>query len=361
MSGGNEEDGAEKSFDPTPEKLRKAREEGQIPKSNDLNAAAVYTGMLAVALTFGGPAVLRTAESLMALIANAADLSHNMFSGEPRAVMGPALFAAVAPMVVWFIIPAALVLLVLLGQQALAFTPKNLVPKLSRISILSNAKQKFGRSGLFEFAKSATKLAIYCLIAWLFLRARSAEIIGVMRAGPGQVVMAMADIVVDLLLYVALVAISIGGIDFFWQRMEHHRKNMMTRKEIRDEQKDSEGDPEFKQKRRQKGQQIALNSMLADVPEADVVIVNPTHYAVALSWDRNGREPPKCVAKGVDEIAGKIRELAIEHGVPIHSDPPTARALHGILEIGDSIHNEHFAAVAAAIRFADDMRRRARM
>jgi flagellar biosynthetic protein FlhB len=116
----------------------------------------------------------------------------------------------------------------------------------------------------------------------------------------------------------------------------------------------------MKQERRQRAYDIAMNQMMADIPEADVVIVNPTHYAVALKWDRARGTAPKCVAKGVDEIAAKIREIAAEHGVALHSDPPTARAIHATVEIGDEIRPEHYRAVAAAIRFAEAMRKKAR-
>jgi flagellar biosynthetic protein FlhB len=127
-----------------------------------------------------------------------------------------------------------------------------------------------------------------------------------------------------------------------------------------DEQKESEGDPHFKGQRRQRGIGIAMNQMLADVAKADVVIVNPTHYAVALSWNRGSTRAPVCVAKGTDEIAARIREMAAEHAVPIRRDPPTARALYASVEIGEEIGREHFRAVAAAIRFAEGLRRKAR-
>ncbi len=136
------------------------------------------------------------------------------------------------------------------------------------------------------------------------------------------------------------------------------RKNRMSDKEIRDEMKDAEGDPHMKQQRRQRGQEIAMNQMLSDVPKADVIVVNPTHYAVALQWSRNQGEAPVVTAKGVDEVARRIREIAHESAIPIHRDPPTARALHASVEIGSEIAPDHYRAVAAAIRFADMIRRK---
>jgi flagellar biosynthetic protein FlhB len=124
--------------------------------------------------------------------------------------------------------------------------------------------------------------------------------------------------------------------------------------------KEAEGDPHLKQHRRMRAQELAMNQMMADVPGADVVIVNPTHYAVALAWDRGPGSAPVCVAKGRDQVAARIRETARQAGVPVHADPPTARALFATVEIGAQIAPEHYRPVAAAIRFAEAMRRKAR-
>ena len=132
----------------------------------------------------------------------------------------------------------------------------------------------------------------------------------------------------------------------------------MSFQDMKDETKDSEGDPHAKGMRRQKGQEIALNRMLQDVAKADVIIVNPTHYAVALRWKRSDRHAPVCVAKGIDEVAARIREKAAIAGVPLHSDPPTARAIYASVEIGAPVKPEHYKPVAAAIRFAEALKAR---
>jgi flagellar biosynthetic protein FlhB len=131
----------------------------------------------------------------------------------------------------------------------------------------------------------------------------------------------------------------------------------MSHKDMRDESKESEGDPHLKQARRGRAQEIAMNQMMGDVPFADVVIVNPTHFAVALKWEGSRTSAPKCVAKGVDEVALRMRTIATDANVAIHSDPPTARALFAVVEIGQEIKPEHYAAVALAIRFADTLRK----
>ncbi len=138
----------------------------------------------------------------------------------------------------------------------------------------------------------------------------------------------MMTLLFRFIFIVITIALAIGAADYLWQYAEHMRKNRMSRKEIQDETKDAEGDPHVKQQRRQRAQEIATNQMMAEVPKADVVIVNPTHFAVVLKWSRRSGSAPVCVAKGVDEVAAAIRTTAGQSGVPIHSDPPTARALH---------------------------------
>lgn len=157
-----------------------------------------------------------------------------------------------------------------------------------------------------------------------------------------------------------IISIGFSVVDFLWKRHEHHRKNRMSRKEMEDEHKESEGDPHMKAARRQKAVDLATRQMLADVARADVVVVNPTHYAVALEWKRGSGRAPVCLAKGVDEVAARIRERARDNKVPVWSDPPCARAIFASVDIGQEIRREHFAAVAAAIRFAEQMREKAR-
>jgi flagellar biosynthetic protein FlhB len=169
----------------------------------------------------------------------------------------------------------------------------------------------------------------------------------------------MLEMAGRFMIIVFLVMVVLGSVDLAWQHAEHQRKHRMSRKEMTDEQKESEGDPYLKGRRRDKGIEIATNRMMAEVPKADVVIVNPTHFAVALKWDRETGSAPVCVAKGVDEVALRIRATAMEAGVPVRHDPPTARVLYRMVDIDQEIAPEHYRAVAVAIRFADRVRGRA--
>jgi flagellar biosynthetic protein FlhB len=358
MSG--QDDDSDKSFDPTPQKLLEARKKGEVAKSVDLQTAAAYAGLTLAFLALGAQVIQSFGTHLQVMIDQADSLSRVMFDGAPGAPMGGILWYSALAMVPVFALPAVAVLGVILAQNAFVMAPTKLQPKLSRVSLVENAKQKFGRSGFFEFGKSFAKLVIYSACLAIFLNARLPEMISVVHSEPGIVVQLLAELCIAFLLVVVLVSTCIGGIDALFQHQEHIRKNRMSRKEIMDETKNSEGDPHIKQERRARAQAIAAQQMMSDVPAADVVIVNPTHYAVALKWAREAGSAPTCVAKGVDEIAMRIREVAMENGVPIHSDPPTARALHAVTDVGHEIAPDHYQAVAAAIRFADQMRDRAR-
>ena len=358
MSG--EDDEGEKQFEPSQKKLDDARKKGEIAKSADLTTAAAYGGFLLVSMTIGPAALIGLSTAMSVLLGQSHDLAVEMFAGAGPAFHAGILrevFRGTAP---WFVFPAVLAVLAVIAQRAVLFTPSKIAPKLNRISPLSGIKNKFGRQGLFEFFKSMTKLIIYSVIMGFFLVGQMDRILGSIRLPPALVLAELGRMVVALAAIVLLVALVLGGIDYLWQRAEHIRKNRMSHKEMMEEHKQSEGDPIMKQQRRQRGQEIAMNKMLADVPTADVVIVNPTHFAVALKWDRSAAAAPVCVAKGVDEIAARIRELAHENAVPLHSDPPTARALHASVDIGQEITPDHYQAVAAAIRFAETIRQKAR-
>jgi flagellar biosynthetic protein FlhB len=186
------------------------------------------------------------------------------------------------------------------------------------------------------------------------------EIVGVVKSDPFGVVAALSSNTTKLVTIVVIVSGIIGGLDYIWQYSELMKKNRMSHKEIVDEHKDSEGDPYMKQARRSRAQEIAGNQMMSDVSKADVVLVNPTHYAVALKWNRANGEAPVCVGKGVDEIARTIREIAQENGVPLHLDAPATRALYASTDVGQMIAPEHYKPVAAAIRFSEEMRPRAK-
>lgn len=360
MSDKQEDSGQEKSHEPTPSRIDKARREGDVAQSKEANAAAVYVGFylaLAVAST-GAAATLSFA--LSRLFERPQQFAEQAFASDPGAFIQALSGIGLQAVTPFFALPALGVLAALFAQQAITFAPTKIKPKFNRLSIIANAKKKFGPDGLSEFAKSAVKLLAICVIFGAVFAGRFA-ILPVDSRMPAQGL--PAAILREGVIFAGLIVLfsaALAMVDLPWARHRHNEKLKMTLEELKKEMKEQEGDPTMKQSRRERGQAIARNRMMKDVPDADVVIVNPTHYAVALKWERAGGGAPVCVAKGVDEVAFKIREVATMSGVPIHSDPPTARAIHATVEIGDEIDRDHYAAVAAAIHFADAMRKKVR-
>ena len=350
---------SDKPFDATPKKLEDARTKGEIVRSQDLNTAVIYGGFLLSGAILA-PWLVENLGQLTQISLGQAEVIAPLVLGPGGD--GPAvglLSGSLLATGTIVMIPAGLLLLALIAQRALLFTPSKLAPKLNRLSPIGNAKQKYGPQGLFQFAKSAAKLALVSIFLALYLWARAETILASLYGTAGQLLELLGRLSLDFLMVVAGMTAVIGVVDWFWEWSQLQLRNRMTRQEVMDESKSSEGDPHMKQQRRARGQDIAMNQMIGDVPDADVVVVNPTHYAVALKWDRAGGGVPVCVAKGVDEVAKRIREAASEAAVPIFSDPPTARALHASIDIGAPIEPDHYRAVAAAIRFADLMRSKA--
>ncbi len=350
----------DKPFAPTQRKLDDARSKGNVARSNDLNAAVAYAGLVLAAVIWGGAMLSGFGMALTGFFSDRLWQAVDLRSGSTVALTtGPILeaFLALSPV---FLFPLVLVLAGILAQRTMIFYGGNLSPKLSRLSPIENAKKKFGRSGLFEFFKSFLKLSLYSLLLAFYIYKREPQMIASAMLDAHQVILLLGELSVGFFLVVLAIAACLGIIDYAFQKAEHLRNLRMSHKEMMDEHKNSEGDPTMKQRRRQRAQELSQVQMLQKVKDADVVIVNPEHYAVALAWTRAPGSAPECVAKGVDELALTIRRLAAENAVPIYPEPPTARALFATVDIGQEIAPEHYGPVAAAIRFAEGLREKRR-
>lgn len=353
------EDDDTKEHAPSQKKLDDARARGDVPLSADLTAAAALGGVMLAVLAFGPAALIAIGSAGVSYLAQIDRTAGPMAGADPWGVGGWVL-AIVAPVWPLFLLPALCALLAVLGQRGLTFSADKLMPKWSRLNPIANVKRRFGGTGLFDFGKSSVKLLLVgALLGWFCLRHLPQIVLSAQLEAPMVTVLLM-DLIRAFLILICGITVAIGGLDYLWQHFDHIRRNRMSRQEMVDEFRESEGDPHMKGQRRQRAQAIATNRMLADVPKADVVLVNPTHYAVALKWNRASGRAPICLAKGTDAVAARIREAAQAAGVPIHSDPPTARALYASIDIGREINPEHYAPVAAAIRYGERMRQRAR-
>ncbi|PHR56096.1 MAG: flagellar biosynthesis protein FlhB [Robiginitomaculum sp.] len=350
-----EDSGQEKSLEASEQKLRKAREKGDVVQSTELNTVMMYIGTCLAILMLGG----MVSKGVLTLLSSMLEYPERYANGFTRAE-GDELrnwfFGSVSMRIMpFFAIPAAFVIVSMFAQQSITFSGSKIKPKLSNLSPVSNAKKKYGPGGLGEFIKSFAKLMVILVIAGFFFY-KEYEILPAYVGMSAKLLPGlMAEKMLELMLYVIIGAAAIAAIDYPAKFMRHRIKQRMTLQEARDENKESEGDPHMKAHRRRRAHEIVNTTMLQDVTSASVVIVNPTHYAVALLWDRESGEAPKCVAKGVDHMAFRIRERAKISDVPIYENPPCARALFATTEIGDIIPREHYAAVAAAIHYADTL------
>jgi flagellar biosynthetic protein FlhB len=345
-----EEDQSDKPYEASKRKLEEARKKGEIVRSQDVvNLAVLATFLIGVFVVFGGVATGIVLD-ISRFVGNGVTRSGPLDGSQVLAAVSRWIFPLLG---ILFIVPFAIIAAGLVGTGQMLFTAEKLTFKLNRISLIANAKKKYGWSGLFEFAKNVAKFAVFAsILAYLFFP-NSARLfqINIVREIPWALAN-FYETSVLLLKITVVVYVIFAGMDALWQVKEHAKKNRMSHKELKDEHKNEEGDENIRQQRRAKAEDIATNRMLLDVPKATVIITNPTHYAVALQWSGGQDAVPKCVARGTDETARKIREIAINSGVPLYRDPPTARELYATVKIGMTIDRDHYKAVAIAIQYA---------
>lgn len=342
-----EEDDSQKTFDPSQRKLEEARKKGDVPKSVDAVSVLILATATIVFLTVGGNMASKITaygriflERPHELAVDGGALSRLAFDISLN--MGAALMVLFGAMSVAAIAGHT-------GQTGLMFTTEKLMPKMDKISPVKGFKRIFGKEALIQFIKTLFKLTVLCIVTYYVLlpTAKKAELmVGIEPQALGAV---LSKIVKELLIKLLIVLAVFAAADYFIQRMNFFNRNKMSKQEMKDEFRQSEGDPLVAAKLRQIRAQKGRQRMMQKVPSATVIITNPTHYAIALKYEAGAMMAPICLAKGVDAVALKIREIAKEADVPIIEDPPLARALWKNVEIDDPIPAEHYQAVAKII------------
>ena len=252
---------------------------------------------------------------------------------------------------------AALVVAALL-QTGLVLNTKAITPDLARLSPLRGLKRIFGVRGLIEAGKSLVKLAVFGFAAYHVLASHVSELSSALLWTPGRMAQRILQMVLELMFPLLGLQVVVAGADTAWARLKHGRDLRMSKQDLRDEAKETDGNPLVKARLRQIRMARARRRMLAAVPKATVIVTNPTHYAIALAYDRGNGGAPRVVAKGVDEVAARIREMASEHRIPLVANPPLARALYQV-ELDAEIPAEYFKAVAEIIAYVWRLRSRA--
>lgn len=352
------EDKSQKTEQPTDRKLQKAKEEGDVPKSQEVSGWFTLAAGLAV-LAFMGPGVAGDlSATLSAFLARPHELSQDLGASLDLAAATAVRLIAILGLAFLALMAAAIAGNIV--QTGLLFTPSKLEPKISKLDPIQGLKRMFGPQGWMNFAKGVGKMALVAIAMFLVMWPRQGDLMALPFVAPIGLLQEVFEAAVQLLIAALIVYAVIAVADFAFQRREFIERNKMSLKEIRDEFKDTEGDPQVRAKLRQIRQERAQRRMMARVPEAAVIITNPTHYAIALEYEQGRTPAPVCLAKGTDEVALRIRELAKEHSIPIVEDPPLARGLHATAELEQPIPVEHYEAVAKVIGYVLSLKDRRR-
>ncbi|PJB01691.1 MAG: flagellar biosynthesis protein FlhB [Ignavibacteria bacterium CG_4_9_14_3_um_filter_36_18] len=343
-------DGQEKTEQATGKRLQEARDKGQVAKSTEINSLAIFvTGMFLLYL------------SQQLLSGQISKLTIYIFSSLDTLEINTAVINDYAlSAYFFFVLTLAPVLggLVVIGlvasiaQVGFKFSTKALEPKFSKFNVLKGIKNLFFSSRSFvELAKSIFKLTVISLFTYIVLEELITGASKLVDYSVDETVIFMIDAAYSLIWKIAIVYALIAASDLIFQRKKHYKEMMMTKQEIKEEGKQTEGDPLIKSKIREIQYAAARNRMMKDIPTADVVITNPTHFAVALKYEPGASSAPKVVAKGMDSLAQRIKKIAIENNIPIHEDVALARALYRACDVGDEIPTSLFKAVAQILAY----------
>ncbi|MFD1696658.1 flagellar biosynthesis protein FlhB [Roseibium aestuarii] len=352
----DDSDDSEKTEDPTQKRLRDAHEKGDVAKSQEVSTWFTLAGAVLMIGIFSPQVVSGVGGYLRGFLEHAAEIPADGLAlrallrdtGQSIAlIVGLPLLALVGMAVVGNLV-----------QHQLLFTSEPLIPKLSKVSPASGFKRLFSSESLVNFLKGLVKILIVGTLMVAVLWPHRDEMEVMIHADILVMLMETKDLALQLLAAILAVMTVVAGLDFAYQRHKWFEKQKMSLREVKEEYKQSEGDPHVKAKIRQLRMERSRKRMMAAVPDATVVITNPTHYAVALKFE-TGMTAPLCLAKGVDEVALKIRDVAKSHEIPVIENPPLARALYATVDIDTEIPEEHYKAVAEVIGFVFKMRKRA--
>ena len=342
--------GMDRTEKPTPKKLEDARKKGQVAQSREIPSAMILMTSLAV-FFFGGQSMARQLADLM----QTSFLNLNggwTHSVESVHLMTGWLFEGVLSILMPMMI-ALLLIGIVANVAQFGFNVKEdlLVPDFKKLNPFSGVKRLVSLKALVELAKSVFKIGFVALIAYLVLRQELVAIPSLVRAEVTETALYMGEVAFKIAFFVCLGLIVLAGADFAYQRWQHRKNLMMTKQDVREERKQSDGNPQVKSRIRSMQMEMAQRRMMAAIPSADVVITNPTHFAIAIKFDAQAMDAPQVVAKGADYLAQRIREIAQEHDVPLVENKPLARALYSSTDIGGFIPTELYRAVAEVLAY----------
>ncbi len=337
-----------KTEDATAHKLQQATEKGDGPRTMDLGAVATLAAVSGVVLAAGGWLSTNMAVQLTPFLSRSGSMS--VEHGAPE-ILRYALVAGAPPLLMVMFAAAIAGAGAGLAQGGLRILPDKLKFDFSKVSPMKGLERLFGPDGLMQFAKSMVKVVVIALLGWWVLKPIFHQLASLSAFGPAAMLPFTMDVIKRLVMAVIALALVVAALDWLWQRQRFLVRMRMTKEEVKQDYKQTEGDPYILARQKQIRYERARRRMMQAVPGATVVIMNPTHYAVALKYEQGESAAPTCVAKGIDSLALKIRSVAEEAGVPVIEDAPLARALYAAVDIDEMIPAAHYEAVAKIIGF----------
>ncbi|MCI9333389.1 MAG: flagellar biosynthesis protein FlhB [Lachnospiraceae bacterium] len=347
--------GGEKTEEPTGKKLNDARKEGQVAKSKEIANAFGILALFIILKVYVGTIGTRFIESFHVVYGQIPELV-KMYNGNLSVASLQVLLRSMMLRLLTIIAPVLLIGVMVavicdIVQVKWRPTTKPIKPKFSKLSPVKGFARIFSPNSLVELIKSLLKLVVIGYVVYSYLKGRVGQIFLLYDITLNQAIGLIGEIAIDLGLRIAMVYMVIAFLDFWYQKWKFRQDMKMTKQEVKDEYKNQEGDPQVKAKQKQRMREASMRRMMSQLPEADVVITNPTHYAVAVKYDPEKYDAPYVLAKGEDYLAQKIKDVAREHEIEIVENKPLARMLYANVEIGGLIPPELYQAVAEVLAF----------
>ena len=346
----------DKTEAPTPRRREQAREKGQIAKSQDLSAAVLLLSGF-IGLYLFGRGIWFTMLTAIEVALGSTEATNI----DDAVLMGIAMVIEAGKRLVPFLLVLFIAVLIsLYAQTGWLFTLHPVTPNLGKINPINGIKRFFSGRMLMAAVGNFGKLLVVGLIAYLSVASGAAAILFASSLGIHEALRLSTSMVFDLSMQLGVALILLALLDYAWQRFRHEKDLKMTKEEVKDEMRSMDGDPKMKQRRREVQLQLAVQRLRKDVPSADVIVTNPTHVAVAIQYDSEVMAAPKVVAKGADFLALRVRQIAMEFGIPIVERPPLARALHQAVDVGDPIPERFYRAIAEILAYVYELKGRSR-
>jgi len=344
------ESAQEKTEEPTPRRLQEARDEGNVARSMDLTAAFSLLAAVLLLYAFGGHVFRGLINTMHDSLGGGGDI--NTVSTDTLELTIARVFRSavdvIAPLILGI---TGVALLATVAQVGFLVTTKPLEPNLNKLNPIKGAGNLFNARAGIRLIMSLAKVAVLTLVAFIVIERDLPKILLLAHLEPGAMFQAASGLVFDLALKLAILLLVLGVIDYLFQKQQRTRDLRMSKQDVKEEMKRMEGDPMVKQRRSRVAKQLTMQRTAAAVPQADVVVTNPTHYAIALKYDSQKMAAPRVVAKGADFMAYRIRQIAIAHGVPLVERKELARAMYASVEVGDEVPPEFYNAVAEILAY----------